>query len=148
MGKPSTTILYHIIIRPALNIFWKHYIYYKKDTKVSGQNFCYQILFCTRLLSIRLQDVLLRICGAWINDHTNYVKRDVINYTPLPYVGAVTPPHSNPDKLILVSHDDVIEWKHFPRNWPFVRGIHRPRWIPHTKASDAELWCFLWSTSE
>ena len=23
-----------------------------------------------------------------------------------------------------------------------------PRWIPHTKASDAELWCFPWSTSE
>ena len=22
-----------------------------------------------------------------------------------------------------------------------------PRWIPRTKASDAELWCFLWSTS-
>ena len=22
-------------------------------------------------------------------------------------------------------------------------GIHRSRWIPHTKASDAELWCFL-----
>ena len=21
-------------------------------------------------------------------------------------------------------HDDVIKWKHFPRNWPFVRGIH------------------------
>ena len=41
-------------------------------------------------------------------------------------------------------HDDVIKWKHFPRYWPFVRGIHRPRWIPRTKASDAELWCFLW----
>ena len=24
-----------------------------------------------------------------------------------------------------VSHDDVIKWKHFPRNWLFVRGIHR-----------------------
>ena len=24
-----------------------------------------------------------------------------------------------------VMHDDVIIWKHFPRNWPFVRGIHR-----------------------
>ena len=24
-------------------------------------------------------------------------------------------------------HDDVIKWKHFPRNWPFVRGIHRSR---------------------
>ena len=23
-----------------------------------------------------------------------------------------------------------------------------PRWIPHTKASDSELWCFLWSASE
>ena len=42
-------------------------------------------------------------------------------------------------------HDDVIKWKHFPRYWPFVWGIHRSRWIPHTKASDAELWCFLWS---
>ena len=22
-------------------------------------------------------------------------------------------------------HDDVTKWKHFPRYWPFVRGIHR-----------------------
>ena len=22
-------------------------------------------------------------------------------------------------------HDDVIKWKHFPRYWPFVWGIHR-----------------------
>ena len=22
-------------------------------------------------------------------------------------------------------HDDVIKWTHFPRYWPFVRGIHR-----------------------
>ena len=22
-------------------------------------------------------------------------------------------------------HDDVIKWKHLPRYWPFVRGIHR-----------------------
>ena len=22
-------------------------------------------------------------------------------------------------------HDDVIKWKHFPRCWPFVRGIHQ-----------------------
>ena len=25
----------------------------------------------------------------------------------------------------LQTHDDVIKWKHFPRYWPFVRGIHR-----------------------
>ena len=32
------------------------------------------------------------------------------------------------DHLTLVlaqSHDDVIKWKHFPRYWPFVRGIRR-----------------------
>ena len=23
------------------------------------------------------------------------------------------------------NHDDVIKWKHFPRYWPFVWGIHR-----------------------
>ena len=45
-------------------------------------------------------------------------------------------------------HDSVINWKHFPRNWPFVRGIHRSQWIPHTKASKAELRCFRWSASE
>ena len=29
-------------------------------------------------------------------------------------------------------HDDVIEWKHFPPYWPFVRGIHRsPVNSPH-----------------
>ena len=27
---------------------------------------------------------------------------------------------------ITLQHDDVIKWKHFPRYWPFVRGIHRP----------------------
>ena len=29
-------------------------------------------------------------------------------------------------------HDDVIKWKHFPRYWPFVQGIHRlPVNSPH-----------------
>ena len=32
----------------------------------------------------------------------------------------------------LKTHDDVIKWKHFPRYWPFVRGIHRsPVNSPH-----------------
>ena len=32
-----------------------------------------------------------------------------------PKVGGSSPPQ----------HDDVIKWRHFPRYWPFVRGIHR-----------------------
>ena len=27
---------------------------------------------------------------------------------------------------ILLRHDDVIKWKHLPRYWPFLRGIHSP----------------------
>ena len=31
-----------------------------------------------------------------------------------------------------IAYDDVIKWKHFPRYWPFVRGIHRsPVISPH-----------------
>ena len=29
-------------------------------------------------------------------------------------------------------HDNVIKWNHFPRYWPYVRGIHRsPVYSPH-----------------
>ena len=36
-------------------------------------------------------------------------------------------------------HGDIIRWNHFPRNWTFVRRILL------TKASDAELSCYLCS---
>ena len=32
-----------------------------------------------------------------------------------------------------ISHDDVIRWKHFPRYWSFVRGIHRSPVNSHHK---------------
>ena len=35
--------------------------------------------------------------------------------------------------LLIFIHDDIIKWKHFPRYWPFVRGIQRsPVSSPHT----------------
>ena len=34
-------------------------------------------------------------------------------------------------KTTYILHDDVIKWKHFPRYWPLVRGIHRSRCIYH-----------------
>ena len=43
--------------------------------------------------------------------------------------------------------DYVIKLEHFPRSsaGPFCGEFTDHWWIPHTKASDAELWCFLWS---
>ena len=39
--------------------------------------------------------------------------------------------YHNAQKCIWI-HDDGIKWKHFPRYWPFVRGIHRsPVNSPH-----------------
>ena len=34
-----------------------------------------------------------------------------------------------------IFHDDVIKWKHFPRSWSFVRGIHRSQG-PATRSFD------------
>ena len=34
--------------------------------------------------------------------------------------------------FLILSHDDIIKWKRFPRYWPFVWGIHRwPVNSPH-----------------
>ena len=41
---------------------------------------------------------------------------------------------------LLSSHDDVIQWKHFPCHWPFVRGIDRsPANSPHKGKSRGAL---------
>ena len=45
-------------------------------------------------------------------------------------------------------HDDVIKLKHFRVTGHSCGEFIGRRWIPRTKASDAELWCFLWSASE
>ena len=37
----------------------------------------------------------------------------------------------------LYLHDDIIKWKHFPRYWPFVRGIH---WSP-VNSPHRDQWC-------
>ena len=50
VGNPSTTILYHVVITPTLNIFLKITYVTKKDTKVGSQSFGHQVWFCTRLL--------------------------------------------------------------------------------------------------
>ena len=80
---------------------------------------------------------------GWMSTKTWYIAAfpSVITWK-----GVLLSPPANRDKFN--QHDDVIKWKHFPRYWPFVRRITGLRWIPRTNASDAELWCFLWSAPE
>ena len=42
-------------------------------------------------------------------------------------------------------HDDVIKREHFHVTGPLWGESTCHRWIPLTKASDADIWCFLWS---
>ena len=42
----------------------------------------------------------------------------------------------------------VIKWKLFRVTGPLCGEFTGHRWIPLTKAGDAELWCFLWSATE
>ena len=44
----------------------------------------------------------------------------------------------NPSWPSAVEHDDVMKWKHFLRDWPFVRGIYRS---PVTRSFDVSLIC-------
>ena len=44
-------------------------------------------------------------------------------------------------------HDDVIKWKHFPRYWPFVRGIHRWPVNSSHKGQWRRALIFLWSAN-
>ena len=76
------------------------------------------ILFCKEQTSM----VKLGTFGKWRTRNGN---NDVIKTSWVFYLGIQRRPH-----------DDVIKWKHFPRYWPFVRVIHRSRWIPRTWSFD------------
>ena len=58
-------------------------------------------------------------------------------YIASPFLGQIYTQSSHAWELMFqkygkISHDDVIKWTHFPRYWPFVRGIHRsPVNSPH-----------------
>ena len=45
-------------------------------------------------------------------------------------------------------HDDVSNGNIFRVTGHLCGEFTGPRWIPHTKTSDAELWCLLWSAQE
>ena len=48
--------------------------------------------------------------------------------------------HMQTDYMMASSNGNI-----FHVTGPLCREFTGHRWIPHTKASDAKLWCFLWS---
>ena len=67
-----------------------------------------------------------------VHPRLGYVARARFEIIVIPSQYARYLPHHIRNFTTSYSHDDVIKWKHFPRNWPFVQGIHRsPVNSPH-----------------
>ena len=80
-----------------------------------------------------------RPCVTWINIDSRSFSWDLVGHLQSGFWYKNTHWRS----LKVSEHGDVIKWKHFPRYWPFVRGIHRWPVNSLTKASETELWCFF-----
>ena len=67
---------------------------------------------------------LTPICKTWVSG-TYSVNLRVNDYLVQPCHGWTSCSNGCAIRRSPLIHDDVIKWKHFPRYWPFVRGIHR-----------------------
>ena len=60
-GIPQSQYFIILLLDPHWTYFLKHYLYYKKDTKVGRPHFGYQIWFCTRLMMTFTDDNHFRV---------------------------------------------------------------------------------------
>ena len=95
--------------KPVLNRTTIHDTFYSDETSLCG-------LSKHRSLQTSLERVSIFIkFGLWIPKFFLTIRDQAMDI-----------------RVINGLHDDVIQWKHFPRYWPFVRGIHRsPVNSPH-----------------
>ena len=85
---------------------------------------CFSLIILTfPYVSSWFQVLRIRM-GQWVGRH----KCGILDCTIMHIAGV---PSLVPKQFECPYHD-VIKWKHFPRYWPFVRGIHRcPLNSPH-----------------
>ena len=127
-GRLGTTLKGNGWIKNSVGC-WNHYqtreIYLYKTFKVWNIfNSNYPKLVSDKGLSTILRKLLSRLLRTHFIQETAFAL--VVNEMSVVFFQCV---------IYLVcrsDHDDVIKWKHFPRYWPFVQGIHRsPVNTPH-----------------
>ena len=99
-------------------------------------------------ISIHLWTVSIKPGNNLSGDHF-WVQCNVVSHWLNPHPGWSLPfynllPQPCQERAMMTSSNGNIFRVTGPLCWEFTG----PRWIPRTKASDAELWCFLWSASE
>ena len=83
---------------------------------------------------LRQNDVILKMTSFWRYNDVTITSCVQWGATACRYNALWSIPIGSQSCTCMSSsiHDDVIKWKHFPRYWPFVRGIHRsPVNSPH-----------------
>ena len=86
------------------------------------------------LLCLNITHTLPRFASISLKQLHHLAQQMVNLWTPVGYIYQLSPGDH-------FTHDDVIKWEHFPRYWPFVRGIHRspvysPSQRPVTRSFD------------
>ena len=94
------------------------------------QNFMWNIVWRTllrHLLAIKGKHLILLLSfpSPILKQYAGVLNSECVVSNFHNFEGAAT-------KLFAPMHDDVFKWKHFPRYWSFMRGIHRlPVNSPH-----------------
>ena len=147
-----TSVKYEVDSRDLTCIFFKFQIWPTK--KNNGWSFSnphpwhtVSPIRCTGCIVIL---VLLWLCDLFLVIH------DIFAHIPQGYFFGAEAHRNNSlehDDILITCwwmlsvgnhHDDVIKWKHFPRYWPFVQGIHRwPVNSPHKGLWRGALMCSL-----
>ena len=120
---------------------WGHWKY-THDRGASGKIRSLATYFCTEFLGPK-QALAPKI--ELKNGHCGW-------HTPNATVGYSSPKIKLPGKSFCspssLSMMTSSNWNIFRVTGPLCGEFTGHRWIPRTKASDAELWCFLWSAPE
>ena len=114
------------------------------------QNYMLNLSNLAQVWQLSPKRLMCYTCQIWLRYY--WVTGDLINHkhgenSGMEKIGLVTPTIGW--DIMRCWHDDVIKWIHFFRVTGHLWGESTGhRWLPLTKASDAELWCFLWSAPE
>ena len=87
--------------------------------------------------------VLSRFIQLESQGHINPMKIQIKGWNMIPYYQITLVVLHGPVYMMTSSNGNI-----FRITGPLCREFTGHRWIPRIMASDAELWCFLWSTSE
>ena len=123
----------HSIIRtgyhaPIINTNTMGVLGNEREVRMDRGSQCFLILFGAT--SSAIIPSVLRV-KHWLSGRPSYVTNRKLEI----YSADLVPFYQWLSKVLTIEkllHDDVIKWKHFPRYWPFVLGIHRsPVNSPH-----------------